>query len=171
VLTSVKGDHGRRSRRGRRGDGPIAADKLPFEAYRGEDRYVFVSYAHEDSAEVFPELTRLHVQGFNIWYDEGIRPTSRWTEELAGAIDRCTVFLAFITPRFVASENCLNELEFALSHHRPVLSVQLQTTELPPGLELSLGSRQAILQERYEPEAYEGKLRETLDAMLRGRAA
>jgi hypothetical protein len=157
--TIRKGSHGRQSRCGRRGDRPIAAEKLPFEAYRGEDKYIFVSYAHEDSSLVYPELTRLHDQGFNLWYDEGIRPTSRWTDELANAIDRSSVFLAFISPRFVTSENCINELEFALSHHRPVLAVHLEATDLPPGLQLSLGSRQGILRDRYEPEVYEGKLR------------
>jgi tetratricopeptide (TPR) repeat protein len=80
------------------------------------------------------------------------------------------VFVAFITPRFVNSENCINELEFALGHHRPVLAVYLEATELPPGLELSLGSRQGILKDRYQPEVYEAKLRETLAAMLEGKA-
>ena len=92
----------------------------------------------------------------------------RWTDELAAAIDGCRVFVAFITPRFVASENCVNEIEYALRHGRPVLAVYLEPTELPRGLELSMGARQAILREKYETEAFSRKLSAVLDSMLRG---
>ena len=45
--------------------------ETPFPAYKGDEPYVFVSYAHDDSSRVYPEITRLRDQGFNIWYDEG----------------------------------------------------------------------------------------------------
>ena len=45
----------------------------PFPAYRGDDPYVFVSYAHPDGTIVYPELTRLDELGYNILYDEGIQ--------------------------------------------------------------------------------------------------
>ena len=35
----------------------------PFPAYRGDDPYVFVSYAHPDGTIVYPELTRLNEDG------------------------------------------------------------------------------------------------------------
>ena len=146
----------------------MASDKLPFEAYRGEDSYIFASYAHADSSAVYEELARLNDQGFNLWYDEGITPSTRWSDELAGAIDRGAVFLAFITPRFVASQNCINEIEFALSRGIPILAVHLEETELPPGLQLNLGNRQAIVREKYRPEVYERKLRTHLSHILSG---
>lgn len=144
------------------------ASRLSFEAYRGDGDYLFASYAHSDSRQVYRELRRLNQEGFNVWYDEGIKPSIRWTEELATAIEKSAVFVAFITPAFVASENCVNEIEFALSRRRRVLAVHLEPTELPPGLELNLGNKQAILKDRYEPEIYERKLREALESMLRG---
>ena len=59
----------------------------PFPAYKGEEPYIFVCYAHEDSDVVYPELQRLHDSGVNIWYDEGIAPGHEWTQELADAIE------------------------------------------------------------------------------------
>ena len=47
---------------------------LPFEAYGGDEPYVFVSYAHEDAQAVYSELGWLREQGVNVWYDEGISP-------------------------------------------------------------------------------------------------
>ena len=32
----------------------------PFPAYKGDETYVFVCYAHDDAALVYPEITRLH---------------------------------------------------------------------------------------------------------------
>ena len=39
----------------------------PFAAYRGEDPYLFVCYAHDDAAIVYPELERIHALGANLW--------------------------------------------------------------------------------------------------------
>ncbi len=57
----------------------------PFPAYKGEEPYVFVSYAHKDVSLVYPELTWLNNQGINIWYDEGIEAGTEWREELGQA--------------------------------------------------------------------------------------
>jgi len=80
----------------------------PFPAYQGDEPYIFVSYAHDDAELVYPEISRLKNRGFNIWYDEGIRPGSTWRDEVALALTQCSVFLYFITPRSVASRNCIN---------------------------------------------------------------
>ena len=34
--------------------------RIPFEAYRGKEPYIFVSYAHKDSAQVYPQILDLH---------------------------------------------------------------------------------------------------------------
>ena len=100
----------------------------PFAAYVGDEPYIFVSYAHEDSEVVYPEIQWLRGQGFNIWYDEGISPGSAWSDEVALALSQCAVFLYFISPRSVASKNCLNEVNFCLSRERTILSVHLEET-------------------------------------------
>ena len=77
----------------------------PFPAYKGDDPYVFVSYAHDDDADVFAEIRWLQDQGINVYYDSGITPGSEWSDELAAAIKSCSQFLYLITPRSVTSEN------------------------------------------------------------------
>ena len=47
--------------------------KTPFPAYKGQDPYIFVSYAHIDAKRVFPELVRFYNQGYNIWLKKGQR--------------------------------------------------------------------------------------------------
>lgn len=138
----------------------------PFEAYRGGEPYIFVSYAHSDTAQVYPELDRLHRLGFRVWYDEGISPGHDWPQELASAIESSALFLLFVSPRSVASDNCNREITFALAKERPLLAVHLDDTTLPSGLELSIGNSQAILKHRMRPDSYERKLTEALTSIL-----
>ncbi|MCZ6870331.1 MAG: TIR domain-containing protein [Gammaproteobacteria bacterium] len=130
----------------------------PFPAYTGEDSFIFVSYAHEDDALVYPELQRLKDRGFNVWYDEGISPGSEWTDALASAIERCDVFLYFVSPRSVASEHCQRELNFSLDQGCTLLVVHLEETEIPRALRLSFGNRQAIIKHELSDEVYAAKL-------------
>jgi hypothetical protein len=141
--------------------------KLPFNAYRGDGPYVFVSYAHEDEQIVYSELLWLHERGFNIWYDEGISPGQSWPEELAKAIQECSLFLLFVTSRSVRSENCERETTFALDARKPFLAVHLTETELPPGWKLSTGNRQAILKHRATQAAYRSKLIDAVSAAMK----
>jgi len=146
----------------------MAATERPFEAYRGDGPFLFVSYAHADAESVYPDLVALRDAGFNVYYDEGISPGSRWTSDLADAIQRCSVFVAFLSPDAVASENCSNEIEFAVSRRRPMLVVHAQPTTLPAGLELSLGSRQALLKTELTQETYQQRLVTAVQSLLDG---
>ena len=79
--------------------------ELPFQAYRGEEPYVFVCYAHADAGTVYPEIARLHGLGVRVCYDEGISPGELFTDELAELIEGASVFLYFVTPRSVQSRS------------------------------------------------------------------
>jgi TolB-like protein len=129
----------------------------PFPAYRGEQPYIFVSYAHADAESVFPEMQTLRDQGFNVWYDEGIEPGSTWREEVALALTQSSLLLYFVTPNSVSSENCHQELNFALSRERKVLAVHLQDAELTMGIELSLSNKQAIIKSEHSEAAFKEK--------------
>ena len=52
--------------------------RIPYPAYKGNEPYIFVSYAHKDSDAVFREIRRLNDLGYHVWYDEGIAPGNEW---------------------------------------------------------------------------------------------
>jgi hypothetical protein len=138
----------------------------PFEAYAGPEPFIFVSYAHEDNAVVYPEITRLHQAGYRVWYDEGIDAGSDWPDEIAKALDRCSFFLVFISPKSVESQNVRNEINYAINHHKPIIAVHLEETVLSKGLELRMGDIQAVLKYRLPPEQYQRRLERALPAQL-----
>jgi TolB-like protein len=143
--------------------------RKPVAAYRGNEPYIFVSYAHEDAAIVYPEISRLVEHGFHVWYDEGIAPGLSWRDEVADALSQCAVFLYFVTPRSVASSNCRKELNFCLSRERRTLAVHLEATELPAGLELSLSDIQAIIRSAHSEQSYHEVLTSALGSLLHTR--
>ncbi len=97
--------------------------KLPFQPYRGKDPYVFVSYAHEDAQPVYDEIAWLHDQGLNIWYDQHIGAGAAWQDTVADQISACHCFLAFLSPAYVASANCVNELHYSQGQGNPFIGV------------------------------------------------
>jgi TIR domain len=122
---------------------------IPFQAYKGREPHIFVSYAHEDSRRVFSELQTLHQKEFRIWYDEGINPGKPWPGEIAEAIGRASFFLVFISEQAVKSPNVRNEISFALSEGKPLLAIHLEDTKLTPELRLEIGRLQAIMNRTY----------------------
>ena len=138
--------------------------RLPYPAYRGNDPYVFVSYAHDDQDKVFAEIKRFNEAGFHVWYDEGIAPGNEWSDEIAEALTKCSVFVVMLTPTSAPREAVLNEISFALDEGKPLLAIYLEDTVLPPGLRLRISRKQAILKYNMTEEEYEYKY---IEAFLR----
>jgi len=146
---------------------PEGISRLPCSAYAGGDPFVFVSYAHQDKALVYPEIERLHRMGFRIWYDEGIRPSSEWPQEVATNLAGCSLFLVFLSSHAIASRNVLNEIHFALDRNKPFLAIHLSEVTLPDGLQLQVGRIQAFLKHNMTEERYHDQLNRWLPSHLK----
>lgn len=120
--------------------------------YNGSEPYIFVSYAHKDSEEVFSTIEQLTSLGYRVWFDEGIRPGMEWAENIAVHLDRCSLFMMFISKNSMESANCRREINFALSRSKPFLCIVLEDTEIPLGMELQLASQQSIFKYHYTSE-------------------
>ena len=134
-----------------------STSQLPFEAYKGSKPYIFISYAHADSAMVYPIIKEFHEYGYHVWYDEGIEPGIAWPEEIAKALGGCSLFVVFITPRSTKSDNVDNEIYVALAKKKPVIAIYLEPTVLTPGQELQFGKRQAIKKYDMDEQAFRRK--------------
>jgi len=135
---------------------------LPCAAYTGDEPFAFISYAHLDAEAVYPEIQRLDLMGYRIWYDEGIDPGNEWPEEVASALKRSTQFIVFVTQRAIDSRNVRNEINYALKLDKPFFAIHLDETELPPGMDLQMSSIQAILKWRMNEQTYVRNLERAL---------
>ena len=119
-------------------------------AYEGTEPYIFVSYAHRDSERVFEVLNELQDRSYRFWYDDGIAPGSEWPEDIAQHLDGAAMVMAFVTPNSMKSQNCRREINFSLSREKPFLSVLLEETEMPLGMQMQLSAQQSILRYNYD---------------------
>ncbi|MFX0092637.1 MAG: TIR domain-containing protein, partial [Candidatus Hodarchaeota archaeon] len=134
----------------------------PFDAYRGDKPYIFVSYSHKNKEIVYNEIIRLFNDNYRMWYDEGISPANEWPEEIAKAIEECAFFLVFISPQAIQSKYVPKEIHYALKKNKRFLAVYLEKTELPPAIDFQISSLQAILQYQLPGEKFYQKLKEAL---------
>ena len=124
---------------------------------QADSAYVFVSYAHVDSDWVYKEIAALNEAGINVWYDEGIGGGKDWSEVLAGAIQGAFAVLFYATPASITSENVANEISYALDKQIPVLVMQDKPVDLPAGMQLALGRKQAIVRSALSPGGFQRK--------------
>jgi TM2 domain-containing membrane protein YozV len=111
--------------------------------------YVFISYAHANSESVLPCIEALRRKGVNVWFDEGIVAGSEWPEFIAEKVVTCTKFVLFVSNAYLASQNCKRELNFAISRKKEILSIYIEDVALSPGMEMQLGTYQAIYKSRF----------------------
>lgn len=113
-------------------------------AYPENGKYIFVSYSHEDSKKVFETINELQERGAHIWYDEGIKPSSEWVEELAQKIKNASFFLLFISNKSIKSEYVKKEIHYAVKNQRRILACELEKVEYPEWLDFLISSSQSI---------------------------
>jgi len=114
--------------------------------------YVFISYAYANSDKVLPTVAAMKNSNINLWYDEGIVAGSEWPEFIAEKVVDCHKFVLFVSNAYLNSQNCKRELNFAISRKKDILSIFLEDVQLSPGMEMQLGTYQAIYRNRFESD-------------------
>ena len=112
--------------------------------YDGNEPYVFVSYAHNDSKAVLPIIESLISYGFRVWYDDGIKAGSEWAKVIAEKVDKCTVMIAMISDNYLKSDNCQDEIFLARENKTKIVIAYLESIQLPPDMKLRYGRFQAV---------------------------
>jgi|GEM_PF-3090702 len=120
---------------------------------------VFVCCADEDAPTVREQLAQLN--DFDFTFTNDIQEANRRLV-VSQTIECASSVLYFASPASVASGRCQEEINHALDLSQRVVSVLLGQSELPPGLKMSLGTRQAIEPSRYAFDDYLAKLRDSL---------
>ncbi len=148
-------------------DFPVQSDddakiEPPFTACNLDNPYIFVSYAHKDKKDVYPEIKRSHAAGYRIWYDEGLTPSEEWMENIAISIDRCEKMIIFLSPAAVTSQWVNREISLGIKREKPIVPVFLKETELPLKFELAFGNIQHIYKNELKKAVYKFKVEKSL---------
>lgn len=120
----------------------------------GDKPYIFVSYSHKDSAVVFPAIKAVQEKGYPVWYDDSIRSGISWRSHIAERVSNSAMVIAFMSENSVASKNCIAEVDHAIERGVPILTVKLDQSEIPDGLNMYLRQDQFFKAYLYEGEEY-----------------
>ena len=126
--------------------------------YEGDQEYIFFSYCHDDASSVYPIIERLTIEGFRVWYDNGIHPGDDWPEVIASHLTKAKVCVAAISKAAAESHNCRNEVSFAIANNKPLVSIVIEDFPMPLGMQLQLSSSNYIKYDDNGQEAFYRKL-------------
>lgn len=138
-----------------------------FKAYSGSEPFIFVSYAHADSDRVYPIITRLHEEGYRIWYDEGIPPTEAWRAVINEHIFKSAVFMIFATRSSMQSREVIGECTFAINLNKKLHIIYLEDIPnelIDYGILAHFVNNQRLNRHQSFADEFERKLREPLTA-------
>lgn len=111
-----------------------------FEAYTGDEPYLFVSYSHRDVEQVYPILDALYDRKYRIWYDESCENGSDFREELRTRIYNSEAVLLFVSKSSMASPFCGMEVIVAREYGKRLYPIYLDDVAVPPAFELLLAN-------------------------------
>ncbi len=111
-----------------------------FEAYVGNEPYLFVSYSHKDTKLVYPILDALYDKKYRIWYDESCETGNDFRNELREKIERCEAVLLFVSEASMSSPFCGMEVIVARENQKRIYPIYLDESEVPPAFSILLAN-------------------------------
>lgn len=111
-----------------------------FEAYTGKEPYLFVSYSHRDTAQVYPILDALHDRKYRIWYDESCENGNDFRAELRTRIHNAEAVVLFVSEASMASPFCGMEIIVAREYGKRLYPIYLEEAVVPPAFEILLAN-------------------------------
>lgn len=107
-----------------------------FEAYTGDEPYLFVSYSHRDTKEVYPILDALHDKKYRIWYDESCENGNDFRDELRHRIEGAEAVILFVSKASMGSPFCGMEIIVARENGKRIFPIYLDEAQLPSAFQL-----------------------------------
>ena len=104
---------------------------------------VFISYASQDKAVADAACGALGDAGVRCWIaPRNVTPGEFYAESIVHAIDSTKVIVLVLSQHGWASQHVVRQVERASSKRHPVISLRIDTSPLPAGLEYFLNSSQ-----------------------------
>ena len=131
--------------------GHDAEDRI--KPYKGDKSFLFISYAHRDTKLVYPIIRHMQGMGLRVWFDEGIVPGKEWDDYVAERVLKCDAMIAFISPNYLKSSNCRDEMNYARDEEKERLLIYLENVKLTPGMAMRMNRIQTIHQYAYSKQS------------------
>ncbi len=119
--------------------------QMNLSSYEGDEPYIFISYSHADTAEVYKILKLIDREKFRFWYDDTMEIGEDFREELRVRIENCSAFLLFLSEASLKSKYCGMEIITAFKNNKKIYPVYLKDNiEIPAALKMILENLQHV---------------------------
>lgn len=118
----------------------MIAMQTKFEAYTGDEPYLFVSYSHRDTEKVYPILDALYDRKYRLWYDESCETGNDFRDELRERIEKCDGILLFVSNASMASPFCGMEIIVARENAKRIFPIYVDDVDVPPAFQILLAN-------------------------------
>ena len=121
-----------------------------FEAYTGNEPYLFVSYSHRDTQTVYPILDALYDRKYRIWYDESCETGNDFRDELRQRIEKCEAIVLFVSEASMNSPFCGMEIIVACENGKRIYPIYVDNAEIPPAFQILLANTHHVTAENMD---------------------
>lgn len=118
----------------------VAGMQTKFEAYTGNEPYLFVSYSHRDTDMVYPILDALYDRKYRMWYDESCETGNDFRDELRHRIEGAEAVLLFVSESSMSSPFCGMEIIVARENNKRLYPIYLDNSDVPPAFQILLAN-------------------------------
>ena len=128
----------------------LDSDQTPNPPCGEREGYLFVSYEKtKDKLKAYPLIRNLQDHGYRVWYDDHENDAYD-PEEIAGRIEQCSCMIALISPYYIDSESCKDEINLARDLNKERILVYLEKTKISTGMAMRMLRLQAIHKYTYK---------------------
>lgn len=121
-----------------------------FDAYTGNEPYLFVSYSHRDVGKVYPILDELYDCKYRLWYDESCETGNDFRVELRERIEKSDGVLLFVSKSSMLSPFCGMEIITAKECGKRLFPISLDAEEIPPAFQILLANTHHVTADNME---------------------
>lgn len=93
------------------------------------EKFIFVSYSHQDMLKVESIIRSLRRHCFHVWYDENgkaISPTTNWDDFINGKIKDATQCIYFMSRDSISRPQVIRELKLMLELKKEIFTIMLE---------------------------------------------
>ena len=112
--------------------------------YEGDGDYIVLSFCRADTARAYAIIERLCIEGFRVWYDDGLPGGEKRRETVAAHLDRACGMAAVISVSSVDSHACRDMINDAALSGKDIVSVFVEEAPMTVGMARQLSGHPCI---------------------------
>ncbi len=105
---------------------------------------IFISYSSHDREKALLLAEELRSLGTSVWIDQAIAGATRWSSEIAQALDECKALILLISQSSLSSKNCVKEVTIAAEADKQILPIDLEDIPLSHEFKYHLAGIQRV---------------------------